>query len=141
MLVEYKSSYIPKIKIPEISFNIQNEIEKIKCLFITGGAGFIGSNFINIFAKKYPRIKIINFDTLYYCAYKDNIDKKIQISDNYVFIEGNLQSFDLLKYLFQKNEISHVIHFAAQSHVQNSFEDSLQYTMDNIVGTHNLLRS
>jgi dTDP-glucose 4,6-dehydratase/UDP-glucose 4,6-dehydratase len=139
MLVKYKSSYVPKVKTPEILFNIQNEIEKIKCLFITGGAGFIGSNFINIFAKKYPHIKIINFDTLYYCANKDNVNKEIQNSDNYVFIEGNLQSFDLLKYLFTKHDISHVIHFAAQSHVQNSFEDSLQYTMDNIVGTHNLL--
>jgi dTDP-glucose 4,6-dehydratase len=139
MLVKYKSSYVPKVKTPEILFNIQNEIEKIKCLFITGGAGFIGSNFINIFAKKYPHIKIYNFDTLYYCANKDNVNKEIQNSDNYVFIEGNLQSFDLLKYLFTKHDISHVIHFAAQSHVQNSFEDSLQYTMDNIVGTHNLL--
>ena len=139
MLVEYKSSYIPKIKTPEISFNIQNEIEKIKYLFITGGAGFIGSNFINIFAKKYPHIKIINFDSLYYCANRYNVHKEIQNSNNYVFIEGNLKSFDLLKYIFQKNEISHVIHFAAQSHVQNSFEDSIQYTMDNILGTHNLL--
>ena len=139
MLVEYKNSYIPKINTPKISFNIENEIEKIKCLFITGGAGFIGSNFINLFAKKYPNIKIINFDALYYCANKDNIDKEIQNSDNYVFIEGNLQSFDLLKYIFTNNTITHIIHFAAQSHVQNSFEDSLQYSMDNIIGTHNLL--
>jgi dTDP-glucose 4,6-dehydratase/UDP-N-acetylglucosamine 2-epimerase len=139
MLVEYKNSYVPKIIVPEMPFDIENEVDTIKTLFITGGSGFIGSNFINMFAKKYPMVKIINFDALYYCANKDNVDKEIQNSDNYVFIEGNLQSFDLLKYVFTENEISHIIHFAAQSHVQNSFTDSIQYTMDNIVGTHNLL--
>ena len=119
--------------------NISNEIEKISCLFITGGAGFIGSNFINLFSKKYPNVKIINFDTLYYCANIYNITTDVRNSENYTFIEGNLQTFDLLKYIFQNNKISHVIHFAAQSHVQNSFNDSIQYTNDNIVGTHNLL--
>ena len=114
-------------------------IKKCKNLFITGGAGFIGSNFINIFAKQYPDIKIINFDALYYCADSNNILEEIRYSKNYTFIEGNLQSFDLLKYIFQKNIITHIIHFAAQSHVQNSFTDALQYTQDNIVGTHNLL--
>lgn len=118
---------------------LDNEINNIKCLFITGGAGFIGSNFINMFGKKYPDVKIINFDALYYCGDKNNIDEKIRNSKNYTFIEGNLQSFNLLKYIFQTNEITHVIHFAAQSHVQNSFTDSLQYTKDNILGTHNLL--
>ena len=132
MLISYKNSYVPQPI-------IKSSLTEIKTLFITGGAGFIGSNFINIFAKKYPTIKIINFDALYYCANKDNIDKDIQESEYYEFIEGNLKSFDLLKYIFQENTITHVIHFAAQSHVQNSFTDSLQYTMDNVVGTHNLL--
>ena len=114
-------------------------VDDITCLFITGGAGFIGSNFINLFCKKYPNIKVINFDALYYCGDKNNVDEDIRKSSNYTFVEGNLQSFDLLKHIFQINEISHVIHFAAQSHVQNSFENSLQYTQDNIIGTHNLL--
>ena len=118
---------------------MENELEKIKSIFITGGAGFIGSNFINMFSKKYPDIKIFNFDALYYCANKNNIEIDIRKSDNYNFIEGNLQSFDLLKHIFQTNTITHIIHFAAQSHVQNSFTDSLQYTKDNILGTHNLL--
>ena len=129
-LIEYKNTYIPKIKI---------EKENIDCLFITGGAGFIGSNFINMFCKKYPEIKVINFDALYYCSDINNIDIDIRNSKNYTFIEGNLQSFDLLKHIFQTNKITHIIHFAAQSHVQNSFDDSLNYTKDNIVGTHNLL--
>ena len=122
-LIQYKNTYIPKNNI----------------IFITGGAGFIGSNFINYFFNKYPHSKIINFDALYYCANKDNIDKNIQESNNYEFIEGNLQSYDLLQYIFKKNKITHVIHFAAQSHVDNSFTNSIQYTKDNILGTHNLL--
>jgi dTDP-glucose 4,6-dehydratase len=110
-----------------------------KILFITGGAGFIGSNFINLFVKKYPHTKIINFDALYYCANENNIDEYIKKSINYKFINGNLQSYDLLKYIFQSNKITHILHFAAQSHVQNSFCDSIQYTKDNVLGTHNLL--
>ena len=140
MLIKYKDSYIPKkINTKSLPLLVENELGKIKCLFITGGAGFIGSNFINMFCKKYPNIKVINFDTLYYCANKNNINESIQKSENYQFIEGNLRSFDLLKYIFQTNVITHIIHFAAQSHVQNSFTDSLRYTQDNIVGTHNLL--
>jgi 3,5-epimerase/4-reductase len=138
VLYKYKSSYIPKVKHIE-KINLEDDLENIKCLFITGGCGFIGSNFINLFCVKYPNIKVINFDALYYCASINNVKKEIRDSSNYTFIEGNLQSFDLLKHIFQTNKISHIIHFAAQSHVQNSFSDSLQYTKDNIMGTHNLL--
>ena len=134
VLYKYKSSYISNE-----SLLLQRDIDKVKCLFITGGCGFIGSNFINLFCTKYPNIKVINFDALYYCASINNIKKEIREDINYKFIEGNLQSFDLLKHIFQTNEITHIIHFAAQSHVQNSFSDSLQYTKDNIMGTHNLL--
>ena len=146
MLHSYKDTYVPKeelitktepVKLSDIPF--EEEVKKMKCLFITGGAGFIGSNFINLFCKKYPDVKVMNFDALYYCGDKNNVDKEVRESPNYTFIEGNLQSFDLLKHIFQENVISHVIHFAAQSHVQNSFENSLQYTQDNILGTHNLL--
>ena len=114
-------------------------------LFITGGAGFIGSNFINqLFPhleKSKSQFKIINFDALYYCAAQNNIEEYIRNSDKYTFIHGNLQSYDLLKYIFETNVVTHIIHFAAQSHVQNSFTDALQYTKDNVVGTHNLLEA
>ena len=106
MLIKYKDSYIPKkINTKSLPLLVENELGKIKCLFITGGAGFIGSNFINMFCKKYPNIKVINFDTLYYCANKNNINESIQKSENYQFIEGNLRSFDLLKYIFQTSVI------------------------------------
>jgi UDP-glucose 4,6-dehydratase len=110
-----------------------------KVLFITGGAGFIGSNFINKLFEKTHKYKVINFDALYYCSDQNNVEKKIRDSQDYEFIHGNLQSYDLLKYIFECNAITHIIHFAAQSHVQNSFTDSIQYTKDNILGTHNLL--
>jgi dTDP-glucose 4,6-dehydratase len=112
-------------------------------LFVTGGAGFIGSNFINEIYKYYKNIKIINFDALYYCAdEKKNINEEIRKdTKRYTFIHGNLQSLDLLNYIFQINKITHVIHFAAQSHVQTSFTDAIQYTQDNVLGTHHLLES
>ena len=136
MLIKYKKSYIPKRVNSE---KISDTLVSIENLFVTGGAGFIGSNFINEFGKKYPKINIINFDALYYCADENNVDEEIRNRSNYKFIEGNLQSYDLLKYIFKEHKITHIIHFAAQSHVQNSFSDSLKYTADNVLGTHNLL--
>jgi dTDP-glucose 4,6-dehydratase len=110
-------------------------------LLITGGCGFIGSNFINYIFYKYDKINIINIDALYYCANKFNINKNIRNNNRYTFIEGNLCSKDLLDHILVKYNINYIIHFAAQSHVQNSFEESLQYTKDNILGTHTLLES
>ena len=108
--------------------------------FITGGAGFIGSNFINKFFNYYNKdFLLINYDALYYSGNENNINEEIRNDKRYKFIHGNLQSFDLLKYIFENNKITHIIHFAAQSHVQNSFDDSIEYTKDNVIGTHNLL--
>ena len=132
ILMQYRFSYYNNGK-------VDFEINRIKTLFITGGSGFIGSNFINHFANKYKDIKIINFDTLYYCANSNNICRHIRDSENYKFIHGNLKSFNLLKNIFKTHTITHILHFAAQSHVDNSFEDSINYTHDNILGTHNLL--
>lgn len=107
-------------------------------LLITGGCGFIGSNFINYIFKN-EKYNIINFDAMYYCANENNILEEIINSNNYKLIKGNLCDKNFLEYVIKENKITHVIHFAAQSHVQNSFEDSLQFTHDNILGTHTLL--
>jgi UDP-glucose 4,6-dehydratase len=107
-------------------------------LLITGGCGFIGSNFINyIYDKK--KYNIINIDAMYYCANEENIKEDIRKSEFYQLIIGNICDTNLINYILNKNKITHVIHFAAQSHVDNSFENSLQYTQDNILGTHTLL--
>ena len=107
-------------------------------LLITGGCGFIGSNFINYIFDR-TNYNIVNLDAMYYCASENNIKEEIRNNSRYKLIKGNLCSYDLVRHIINDYMIDYVIHFAAQSHVQNSFEDSLQYTKDNIEGTHTLL--
>jgi UDP-glucose 4,6-dehydratase len=107
-------------------------------LLITGGCGFIGSNFINWIVKT-NKYNIVNFDAMYYCACETNVEEHIRESQYYTLIKGNLCNGELVRYILETNKITQVIHFAAQSHVQNSFDDSMQFTRDNIVGTHTLL--
>jgi dTDP-glucose 4,6-dehydratase len=107
-------------------------------LLITGGCGFIGSNFINWIFKS-NKYNIVNFDAMYYCASESNVIEEIRNSQYYTLIKGNLCNGELVRYILSTHKITHIIHFAAQSHVQNSFDDSMQFTRDNIVGTHTLL--
>ena len=113
----------------------------MKNLLVTGGCGFIGSNFINYYFYKNEEINIYNLDAMYYCADEKNIIEEIRNSDRYKLIKGNLCSFDLLNHILSIYEIDTIIHFAAQSHVQDSFSDSFKYTNDNILGTHTLLEA
>jgi len=110
-------------------------------LLVTGGCGFIGSNFINYYFPKNIVTKLVNIDVMYYCAKEENVDENIRKNSKYIFIQGNLTDDDLVKNILIQHKITHVIHFAAQSHVQNSFEDSLKFTNDNILGTHVLLEA
>ena len=112
-----------------------------KNFLITGGCGFIGSHFINYIFNKYPQNNIICFDAMYYCASLDNIDASIRTSERFTMINGNLKEYSLICDTINKYNITHIIHFAAQSHVDTSFSNSLQYTYDNVVGTHNLLEA
>ena len=136
MLQQYKNYEFPrKPKYIETDF----ENSKSTTLLVTGGCGFIGSNFVNLIMERYDKIALINFDAMYYCASESNVDKKWRNSPRYKFVKGNLCSMDLVRHVFDIHQPTHVLHFAAQSHVQNSFSDALQYTQDNIVGTHTLL--
>ena len=108
-------------------------------ILITGGCGFIGSNFINYYFPKKRFNKLVNIDAMYYCANEENIDESIRTDDKYVLVRGNICDDKLVAGILQEHKITHIIHFAAQSHVQNSFEDSIKFTHDNIVGTHTLL--
>ena len=108
-------------------------------LLVTGGCGFIGSNFINYIFDKIENINIINIDALYYCASEENVKKEIRISKKYKFIKGNIGNEALVNYILNTNNINFIINFAAQSHVCNSFSNPIQYTKDNVLGTHTLL--
>ena len=110
-------------------------------LLVTGCCGFIGSNFVNFYFNKNREVEIINLDAMYYCASENNINEEIRNSERYHLIRGNLCSFDLISTILEIYKIDNVIHFAAQSHVQNSFDNALQYTHDNVVGTHTLLEA
>lgn len=110
-------------------------------LLITGGYGFIGSNFINYYYNTNKEVKIVNVDALYYCANENNVFERIRNDQTrYKFYHLNLAETTVEKILID-HDIDLVIHFAAQSHVQNSFSDALQYTKDNVLGTHMLLEA
>jgi len=108
-------------------------------LLVTGGCGFIASNFINYYFKKQKYNTIVNVDAMYYSANEENILEDIRSSDKYILEKTNLCNSDEIDRILRQHNITHIIHFAAQSHVQNSFDDSMQFTNDNIVGTHTLL--
>ena len=108
-------------------------------ILVTGGCGFIGSNFINYILGADPDIHVINIDCLNYCASPDNVSGTY--GPRYKFIQGNICSKDLILHVLHEYEICTIVHFAAQSHVDNSFDNSLQYTTDNVVGTHTLLQA
>lgn len=111
----------------------------MKNVLVTGGCGFIGSNFINYMVNKYRDVWFVNLDALYYCASTNNMDNKTVTSKNYIFEHGRLQDRDFIMCLLTTYCIDTVVHFAAQSHVDNSFTDSLAYTYDNVYGTHVLI--
>jgi dTDP-glucose 4,6-dehydratase len=106
-------------------------------ILVTGGCGFIGSNFLNYMVTKYPNSNFYNIDKLYYCAREDNV--KVIEYHNYNFIKGDINDQNFINYILKQFKIDVIIHFAAQSHVDNSFNNSLDFTRDNIMGTHTLL--
>ena len=107
-------------------------------ILITGGAGFIGSNFIHYILGKYPDYKVINLDALTYAGNLENL-KDVEKNPNYKFVKGNICDVELVKKLAENTDI--IVHFAAESHVDRSILDSNDFIKTNIVGTHTLLEA
>jgi dTDP-glucose 4,6-dehydratase len=110
----------------------------MKTYLVTGGAGFIGSNFILYMLKKYEDVKIINFDKLTYAGNLENL-KKIQCDKRYIFINGDICDKELVTSVFEKYKINYVVNFAAETHVDRSITTPEIFAETNVLGTVNLL--
>jgi len=109
-------------------------------IMVTGGAGFIASHVVIQLCKAYPQYKIVNFDKLDYCSCLGNLEEVASLP-NYVFVKGDICSADLVNYVLDTEQVDTIMHFAAQTHVDNSFGNSFQFTKNNILGTHVLLEA
>jgi len=107
-------------------------------VLITGGAGFIASHVAILLATKYPRYRVVVVDKLDYCANLNNL-RLVAGLLNFKFVKGDIRSADFVTHVMHAEEIDTVMHFAAQTHVDNSFGNSIEFTENNIKGTHVLL--
>lgn len=112
----------------------------MKTILITGGAGFIGSHVVREFVLKYPAYKIINLDALTYAGNLENL-KDIEDLPNYLFIKADIVDAKQVLDIFEKHQPEGVIHLAAESHVDRSITNPLEFVMTNVIGTVNLLNA
>jgi dTDP-glucose 4,6-dehydratase len=109
-------------------------------LLITGGAGFIGSHVVRRFVKQYPNDQIFNLDKLTYAGNLENL-KDIDQSGNYHFIKGDITDTAFIQNLFETHQFDGVIHLAAESHVDRSISNPMEFVLTNVIGTVNLLNA
>jgi dTDP-glucose 4,6-dehydratase len=112
----------------------------MKKILVTGGAGFIGSNFINFILQERDDVFIVNLDKLTYAGNLENL-KESEQNKNFVFIKGDITNEEIVKYIFEEYEITHVINFAAESHVDRSILSSEVFFRSNVLGTNVLLEN
>ncbi len=110
----------------------------MKTVLVTGGAGFIGSNFVHLMLEKHPDYKIINLDALTYAGNLENLND-IENAPNYSFIRADIRDRAAVEAIFEQNEIDYVVNFAAESHVDRSITDPEIFLTTNIIGTQVLL--
>lgn len=110
----------------------------MKTMLITGGAGFIGSNFVRLMLEKHPDYKIINLDALTYAGNLENL-KDIESNPNYTFVKADIRDRDAVNAIFDKWDIDYVVNFAAESHVDRSITEPEIFLTTNIIGTQTLL--
>ena len=108
----------------------------MKNVLITGAAGFIGANFAEFFVAKHPDYNVVVVDKLTYAGNMDNLRNVI---DKITFIKGDICDYSFVKDIFTNENINGVIHFAAESHVDNSIKNPFIFTQTNVIGTHTLL--
>jgi len=111
-----------------------------KNILITGGAGFIGSHVVRLFVNKYPDYEIFNLDKLTYAGNLENL-KDIEQNDNYTFIKGDIVDEKFIQDLFIRHKFNGVIHLAAESHVDRSIHNPMDFIKTNVIGTVNLLNA
>lgn len=111
-----------------------------KSILITGGAGFIGSHVMRLFVNKYPEYQIINLDKLTYAGNLANLTD-IEDKENYSFVKGDIVDAEFIGQLFEEHIIDGIIHLAAESHVDRSISNPIEFVMTNVVGTVNLLNA
>jgi dTDP-glucose 4,6-dehydratase len=110
----------------------------MKTILVTGGAGFIGSNFVKLMLEKHPEYRIINIDALTYAGNLENL-RDIDNNPNYEFIKIDIRDREKIEKIFKDNEITSVVNFAAESHVDRSIEEPEVFLTTNIIGTQVLL--
>jgi dTDP-glucose 4,6-dehydratase len=113
---------------------------KSKNILITGGAGFIGSHVVRRMIKNYPHYQIINLDKLTYAGNLANL-KDIEHESNYTFVKGDITDATFIQNLFEQYHFDGVIHLAAESHVDRSISNPLEFVITNVIGTVNLLNA
>lgn len=110
----------------------------MKTILVTGGAGFIGSNFVPYFLEKHPDYRLVNLDLLTYAGNLENL-KECEKNQNYKFIKGDIRNRELVEFIFKEYDVQGVVHFAAESHVDNSIKCPDVFIQTNINGTFTLI--
>ncbi len=111
-----------------------------KTILITGGAGFIGSHVIRRFVTRYPQYKIVNLDKLTYAGNLENL-RDIEASENYEFVKADITDAKTIQKIFEQYQFGAVIHLAAESHVDRSISNPMDFLYANVIGTANLLNA
>src|SRR5580698_6002165 len=115
-------------------------MRNLKNILITGGAGFIGSHVVRRFVNNYPGSKIVNLDKLTYAGNLENLTD-IENKPNYTFVKGDITDAFFIDELFKKHSFDGVVHLAAESHVDRSISNPIEFAMTNVIGTINLLNA